>query len=140
MPRLSALSAQGTPVAATIVIGMVTVAFVVLAAVCTGAESFSAFELTSDTAGVVVIGAYSGACAAAARVLWRVQRDKIWAVLPVAGIIVLFIVLALQIFPLPSGWELIAPVLGLAVLAGGGIFGRTRGGRAQGSFSKGTVG
>ena len=136
MPRLSALSAQGTPVAATIVIGMVTVAFVVLAAVCTGAESFSAFELTSDTAGVVVIGAYSGACAAAARVLWRVQRDKIWAVLPVAGIIVLFIVLALQIFPLPSGWELIAPVLGLAVLAGGGIFGRTRGGRAQGSFSQ----
>ena len=135
-PRLRTLSSHSTPVAATVVAGMIAVAFVVFAVVCTGAESFSAFELTSDVAGVVFIGAYAGACAAAARVLWRVERDKVWAALPVAGIVVLAIVLALQIFPIPSGWELIAPTFGLAVLVGGGVFGRVRGGRAQGAFSQ----
>ena len=53
------------------------------------------------------------------------------AALPVAGIAVLLIVLALQVFPIPSGWELIGPVVGLSVLLGGGLFGRLRGGRAR---------
>jgi len=43
---------------------------------------------------------------------------------------VLSIILALQVFPLATGWELIAPLLGLAVLLGGGVFGLLRGHRA----------
>jgi amino acid transporter len=139
-PRLRALSPQGTPVVATLVVGAAAFAFVALAVVCTGAQSFSAFELTSDVAGVVFIGAYAAACAAAARVIWGFDRGRAWAALPVAGIVVLLIVLGLQIFPIPSGWELIAPVLGLSVLLGGGVFGRMRGGRAQEAVSKVIVG
>jgi amino acid transporter len=139
-PRLRTISPQGTPVAATVVAGVAAFAFVCLAVVCTGAQSFSAFELTSDVAGVVFIGAYAAACAAAARVLWRSDRGRAWAALPAAGIAVLLIVLALQVFPIPSGWELIAPVIGLSVLLGGGVFGRMRGGRAQEAVSKVIVG
>jgi len=44
-------------------------------------------------------------------------------------------VLVLQIFPIPSGWELIAPMLGLVVLACGAVFGRLRGHRAREAFA-----
>ena len=134
-PRLRQLSPQGTPVAASLVVGLASIAFLVFAVLVTGGAPFSAFELTSDVAGVVFIGAYATACAAAAVVLWRQERGRAWVALPVIAIIVLLIVLGLQVFPLPSGWELIAPVLGLAVLAGGGIFGRMRGQRAQDAFT-----
>jgi len=130
-PRLRPLSPQGTPVAAIVVVGVAAFAFVAFAVLCTGAQPFSAFELTSDVAGVVFISAYAAACAAAARVLWRSERGRALAALPVAGIAVLLIVLALQVFPIPTGWELIAPVVGLSVLLGGGLLGRLRGGRAR---------
>ena len=73
-----------------------------------------------------------------ARVLWQSDHGRAWAILPAIGILVLVIVLCLQIFPLPSGWELIAPVLGLAVLAGGALFGRARGDRASAAFAAST--
>lgn len=132
-PRLRELSAQGTPAAASLVVGLAGFAFAAFAALATGAESFSAFELTSDVAGVVIVGAYGAACAAAARVLWRAGAQP-WAFLPIAAIVLLMVVLVLQIFPIPSGWELIAPALGLAVLAGGAVFGRLRGHQARDAF------
>ncbi len=55
------------------------------------------------------------------------------------GIIVLLIVLVLQLFPLPSGWELVAPVAGVAVLIGGELVGRIRGKRAVGAFGSGVT-
>jgi len=134
-PRLRELSDQGTPAAASLVVAITGFAFVAFAALATGAQPFSAFELTSDVAGVVIVGAYGAACAAAARVLWRARTDRVWAVLPAAAIVLLVFVLILQIFPVPSGWELIAPSLGLAVLAGGAVFGRMRGHQAHGAFA-----
>jgi hypothetical protein len=53
------------------------------------------------------------------------------------GIVVLLIVLALQLVPLPSGWELVAPVVGVAVLITGALFGLIRGKRAVGTFGNG---
>lgn len=52
------------------------------------------------------------------------------ALLPAVGVVILLGVIALQLFPVPSGWELIAPVAAILVLIGGGIFGRARGNRA----------
>lgn len=125
--RLSKVSTQGTPVAASLVVGILAIGFVLFAVIVTGGQSFSAFELTSDFAGVVFIGAYAAACAAATLVLWREEGARMWSVLPALGIVVLLIVLWLQLYPLPTGWELIAPALGLAVLAGGAIGGRLMG-------------
>ena len=129
--RLQVLSPRDTPVVASMVVGAIAIILVIFAILVTGAQAFSAFELTSDLAGVVFIGAYVAACAAAAIVLWRQERGRAWALLPVTGILVLIIILALQVFPLATGWELIAPLLGLAVLLGGGIFGFLRGHRAN---------
>ena len=129
--RLQVLSPRGTPVAASLVVGTLAIILVIFAVLVTGAQAFSAFELTSDLAGVVFIGAYVAACAAATIVLWRQHSGRAWALLPVTGILVLIIILALQVFPLATGWELIAPLLGLAVLLGGGIFGFLRGHRAN---------
>ncbi|MCX6423364.1 MAG: APC family permease [Actinobacteria bacterium] len=129
--RLQVLSPRDTPVVASLVVGAIAMILVIFAVLVTGAQAFSAFELTSDLAGVVFIGAYVAACAAAAIVLWRQERGRAWALLPVTGILVLIIILALQVFPLATGWELIAPLLGLAVLLGGGIFGFLRGHRAN---------
>jgi amino acid transporter len=134
-PRLARLSPQGTPVAGSLVVGLAAAVLVGFAVLVTSFQSFSAFELTSDLAGVVFIGAYGAACAAAAWVVWRSGTGRLWAVLPVAGIVVLVVVLCLQIFPLPSGWELIAPALGVAVLVAGGVFGRLRGQRASAVFA-----
>lgn len=134
-PRLREVSAQGTPAAASLVVGLAAFAFVAFAALVTGAQAFSSFELTSDVAGVVIVGAYAAACAAAARVLWRAGSGRTWAALPVAAIVLLVVVLVLQIFPIPSGWELIAPTLGLVVLACGAVFGRLRGHRARDAFT-----
>ena len=129
--RLQVLSPRDTPVVASLVVGAIAMILVIFAVLVTGAQAFSAFELTSDLAGVVFIGAYVAACAAAAIVLWRQESGRAWALLPVTGILVLIIILALQVFPLATGWELIAPLLGLAVLLGGGIFGFLRGHRAN---------
>ena len=133
--RLRQLSPQGTPTAASLVVGLGGFVFVVFALLVTGASSFSAFELTSDVAGVVIVGAYGAACAAAARFLLRAGGRRAWAAVPAAGVALLACVLALQVFPLPSGWELVAPLLGLALLAGGAIVGRWRGPQAREVFA-----
>jgi hypothetical protein len=44
--------------------------------------------------------------------------------------------IGMQLFPLPSGWELIAPVVALAALLAGGVVGRTRGQRANSVLSE----
>jgi amino acid transporter len=135
MARLQNLSTHGTPAAASLVVGLAAITLLVFSVIVTGAQPFSAFELTSDVAGVVFIGAYLAACTAAGVVLWRDSAERGWVLLPAAAIITLLIVLALQVFPIPSGWELIAPALGLASLAVGGALGRIRGNRAQAFFT-----
>jgi amino acid transporter len=132
--RLATLSTQGTPATASLVVSVCALLFVVFAAIVTAGTPFSAFEMTSDVAGVVFIGAYASACAAAVLVLWRSERGRAWAILPLVGIVVLLIVLLLQLFPLPSGWELVAPVVGVVVLVGGALVGRARGNRAHATF------
>lgn len=134
-PRLTSLSPHGTPAFASLVVGIAAGALVIFSVIVGGFNAFSAFELSSDFAGFVFIGAYAAACAAAARVIWNSERGRYWAALPVIGIVALVVVLCLQIFPLPSGWELAAPLLGVAVLVGGGLFGRVRGARAASVFS-----
>lgn len=136
-PRLARLSVQGTPALASLVVAAAALSLVVFAVLVTGGQAFSAFELTSDVAGFLFIGAYVAACAAAAFVLWRSASGRLWALLPVLGILVLIGVLLLQVVPLPSGWELIAPAVGLIVLVGGGIFGRLRGDRADAGLAAG---
>jgi hypothetical protein len=44
--------------------------------------------------------------------------------------------IGLQLFPLPSGWELIAPVVALSALLAGAVVGRTRGHRADSILSQ----
>jgi hypothetical protein len=41
----------------------------------------------------------------------------------------------LQVFPLPSGWELIAPTVAIVALIVGAVVGRKRGERAQEALS-----
>jgi len=62
--------------------------------------------------------------------LWRKSSGRLVALLPALGVVILLGVIALQLFPVPSGWELIAPLAAVLVLVGGGIFGRARGDRA----------
>ncbi len=131
---LAQLSPHSTPARASLVVGAAGTCFVLFALLVTGAQPFSAFELTSDVAGVVFIGAYAAAAAAAFKVLVQSGRGRFWAVLPALAIVVLVMLLFLQVFPIPSGWELIAPVLGLGVLAAGAAFGRLRGDRARDAF------
>lgn len=129
--RFGELSVRGTPVRSTNAVGATCLVFTAFASVVTGFSAFSAFELTSDTAGVIFAGAYATACAAAGVVLWRGPTGRGWVVLPAVGVLILIAVIGLQLFPLPSGWELIAPVVAIAALVGGGIVGRTRGDRAS---------
>lgn len=128
--RFGQLSAQETPVKGSTAVGIAALLFTAFAATVTGFTAFSAFELTSDTAGVIFAGAYASACLAATFVLWRKPSGRLVALLPAVGVVILLGVIALQLFPVPSGWELIAPVAAILVLIGGGIFGRARGNRA----------
>lgn len=129
--RFGQLSAQETPVRGSYAVGIAALLFTVLAVAVTGFTAFSAFELTSDTAGVIFAGAYATACAAAAVVLWRSASARRWAFLPGLGVLLLLGVIALQLFPVPSGWELIAPGVALMVLFTGAVVGRARGDRAR---------
>ena len=134
--RYSRLSLHGTPVRASATIGVLAWLFTVFACLVTGFDAFDAFELTSDTAGLLFAGAYSTACAAAAVVLWRGGRGRGWAAVPAFGIVILIAMIGMQLFPLPSGWELIAPVVALAALLAGGVVGRTRGHHANSVLSE----
>lgn len=133
--RYAVLSGHGTPVRASATIGVIAWVFVAFACLVTGFDAFDAFELTSDTAGLLFAGAYSTACAAAAVVLWRDGRGRAWVVVPLIGIVILVGMIGLQLFPLPSGWELIAPVVAIAALVAGAVVGRTRGQRADSVLS-----
>lgn len=132
--RFGQLSGQGTPLRGSVTIGLLTVCFMAFSVIVTAGDSFSAFELTSDTAGVVFASAYGTACAAAAVVLWRKESGRLLAVIPMFGLVILVGVIGLQLFPLPSGWELIAPLVAVAVLLLGAIVGRARGERAAQSL------
>jgi amino acid transporter len=126
-PRFfGALSVKSTPVRASYALGLAAVALLVFAAAVTALDAFSTFELISDTAGVLVSAAYASACAAAAVVLWR-GAHRWLAFIPALGIAILVAVLVLQVFPLPSGWELIAPAIAVCALIGGAYVGRARG-------------
>jgi amino acid transporter len=114
-----------------VAVGVACLAFTVFACIATGFTAFSAFELTSDTAGVIVAGAYATACAAAGVVLWRSPRRRAWSVIPALGVLALLAVIGLQLFPLPSGWELIAPTVAVVALVVGAVVGRARGDRAS---------
>jgi amino acid transporter len=128
--RFGQLSAQETPIRGSTAVGITALLFTLFAAAVTRFTAFSAFELTSDTAGVLYAGAYATACLAAAFVLWRKSSTRLMALLPALGVVILLGVIVLQLFPVPSGWELIAPVVAVLVLIGGAVFGRARGDRA----------
>jgi amino acid transporter len=130
----AALSPQGTPVRASYAVGLATFALVVFAAAVTGLKSFSAFEMVSDMAGLILSAAYATACAAATTVLWR-DGKKLLSAVPVFGIVILVSMFTLQVFPLPSGWELIAPVFAIVALVAGAVFGRLRGNRVSESVT-----
>jgi peptidoglycan/LPS O-acetylase OafA/YrhL len=91
--------------------------------------------MVSDMAGVLIAAAYGTACAAAVKVLWSGSRRWL-ALIPMVGIGILVAIIVLQIFPLPSGWELIAPTVAIVALIVGAAVGRKRGERAQEALSQ----
>jgi amino acid transporter len=132
--KFSQLSAHGTPTRASYSLGAAGFILVLFAAAATALDSFSAFEMVSDMAGVLFAAAYAMACAAAFRVLWAGSRRWL-AVIPALGIAILVAILVLQVFPLPSGWELIAPMVAIVALIVGAVVGRKRGEHAQESLA-----
>ena len=128
--KFSQLSAHGTPARASYSLGAAGFVLLVFAAVATALDPFSAFEMTSDMAGVLFAAAYATACAAAMKVLWSGSHRWL-ALIPLVGIGILAMILVLQVFPLPSGWELIAPMVAIVSLIVGAAVGRKRGERAQ---------
>jgi amino acid transporter len=132
--RFGELSVQGTPVRGSYTVGAAAFVLVIFAALTTAFDSFSAFEMVSDMAGVLIAAAYGTACAAAVKVLWSGSRRWL-ALIPMVGIGILVAIIVLQIFPLPSGWELIAPTVAIVALIVGAAVGRKRGERAQEALS-----
>lgn len=123
--RLARLSPRwSTPALASLVTGMVAALIVVLSMIPTAADPFSVFELTSDYAGVIIIAAYGAACVAASIVLWRRGgRSRAAGLVPAAGVVCVLVVLYFSLFPLPTGWELVAPVAGVLTVVAGAVFG-----------------
>ena len=124
------MSRHGTPAFASAVVGFVAFVVLVVAVGVVGGEAFSAFELAGDAAALTFSAVYAVACGSAAVALWRESRGRWWAVIPVLGVVILGAVIALQLFPFPSGWKLVAPVTTLAIIVGGALVGRLRGGRS----------
>jgi hypothetical protein len=91
--------------------------------------------MVSDMAGVLIAAAYGTACVAAMKVLWSGSHRWL-AVIPIVGIGILIAIIVLQVFPLPSGWELIAPTVAIAALVLGAVVGRRRGERAREALSQ----
>ena len=124
--RLAVLSKRwSTPVLGSIVTAAVAAGMVVLSMIPTAADPFSVFELVSDYAGVLIVSAYGAACVAAAVVMWRRGgRVRVASVIPMIGVLIVLIVLYFSLFPLPTGWELVAPVAGVTtviIMAGVGL-------------------
>ena len=132
--RLGVLSHRwSTPVLGTVITACVGAGIVVLSMIPTAAVPFSVFELTSDYAGVLIVSAYGAACVAAAVVLWRRGgRARLGALVPIAGVVIVLVVLYFSLFPLPSGWELVAPVAGVTTVIVMAVVGLTVSGRAVG--------
>ena len=116
--RLGKLSPRwSTPVLASVITATVGSVMVALSTIPTSAVPFSVFELTSDYAGVLISSAYGAACVAAAVVLWRRGgRDRLAGLIPALGVVIVVAVLYFSLFPLPSGWELVAPLAGVSTV------------------------
>ena len=130
--RLGVLSRRwSTPVLGSLLTALIGAGIVVLSMVPTAAVPFSVFELTSDFAGVLIVSAYGAACVAAAVVLWRKGgRARLGALVPVAGVVIVIVVMYFSLFPLPSGWELVAPLAGVATVVVMAVVGLVVSGRA----------
>lgn len=130
--RLGRLSSRwSTPVLGSVLTACIGAGLVVLSMFPTAAVPFSVFELTSDYAGVLIVSAYGAACVAAAVVLWRNGgRARLGALIPVAGVVIVVIVMYFSLFPLPTGWELVAPVAGVTTILAMTAVGFTVSGRA----------
>lgn len=136
--RLSKLSpVWSTPALASLVTAVIGSVIVALSTIPTSGQPFSVFELTSDYAGVLISSAYGAACLGAVVVLWRRGgRGRLGSLVPAAGIAIVIAVLYFSLFPLPSGWELVAPVAGVTtviVMAVVGLLVNRRGGSAHGA-------
>jgi hypothetical protein len=69
---------------------------------------------------------------AAAVVLWRKGgRARLGALIPLAGVVIVLVVLYFSLFPLPTGWELVAPVAGVTTVIVMAVVGVTVSGRAE---------
>ena len=130
--RLGVLSRRwSTPVLGSVITAGVGIAMVGLSMIPTAADPFSVFELVSDYAGVLIVSAYGAACVAAAVVLWRKGgRARLGSLIPLAGVVIVLIVFYFSLFPLPSGWELVAPVAGVTTVVVMAVAGLTLSGRA----------
>ena len=130
--RLAVLSRRWlTPVLGSVVIAALGCVVVALSMIPTAANPFNVFELVSDYAGVLIVSAYGAACVAAAVILWRRGGRARWAsIIPALGVIIVLIVLYFSLFPLPSGWELVAPVAGVVTVIVMAIVGLVVSGRA----------
>jgi amino acid transporter len=131
--RLGVLSQRwSTPVLGSVITALIGAGIVVLSMIPTAAVPFSVFELTSDYAGVLIVSAYGAACVAAAIVLWRKGgRARLGALIPLAGVVIVLAVLYFSLFPLPTGWELVAPVAGVTTVIVMAVVGVTVSGRAE---------
>lgn len=132
--RLGLLSREGTPVRASYTAGISALILTAFAALATNFNPSSAFDMVSDMAGLIFSAAYATASAAAVLVLWR-DGKKALAAIPLWGIAILAAVFVLQVFPLPSGWELIAPIFAISALIIAAVFGRLVGNRAKESLA-----
>ncbi|MGI9196568.1 MAG: APC family permease [Candidatus Nanopelagicales bacterium] len=116
--RLAVLSRRwSTPVLGSVVTAIIGSIIVALSIIPTAGSPFSVFELVSDYAGVLIVSAYGAACVAAAIVLWRRGgRLRLACLIPSAGVVIVVIVMYFSLFPLPTGWELVAPLAGVTTV------------------------
>jgi len=130
--RLAVLSPRWwTPVLGSTVTAAVAAAMVALSMLPTAADPFSVFELVSDYAGVMIVSAYGAACVAAAAVMWaRGGRVRLASIVPMFGVVIVLIVMYFSLFPLPSGWELVAPLAGVTTVLAMVVVGLAVSGRA----------
>ncbi|MFM8773774.1 MAG: hypothetical protein ACKOFP_08065, partial [Actinomycetota bacterium] len=112
----------------TAIVGATIVA---LSTIPTAADPFSVFELVSDYAGVLIVSAYGAACVAAAVVMWRRGgRVRVASIIPMVGVVIVLIVMYFSLFPLPTGWELVAPLAGVTTVVVMTVVGVVISGRA----------
>ena len=120
-----------TPVLGSMVTAIVGATIVALSTIPTAADPFSVFELVGDYAGVLIVSAYGAACVAAAVVMWRRGgRVRVASIIPMVGVVIVLIVMYFSLFPLPTGWELVAPLAGVTTVVVMTVVGVVISGRA----------